>query len=109
MGEVINFPGLDEAGIKKALAHIRNAYIKADLNESQISRALKEIEPIVRSFLVRKEFEFYLSGRFTPEQVEAVKSAHNAAAKEMMRYFTEQLWLSICQTADYIGDKAKNG
>ena len=109
MGEVINFPGHGEAGIRKALAYIRNAYIKAGLNESQISRALEEVEPIVRSFWVHKEFEFNLSGHFTPEQVEAVTTAHNAAAKEMMRYFMEQLWLSICHTAGYIGDKAKNG
>lgn len=108
MGDVIEFPGNGEIGIRKGLAYFESTYRKAGLNEKQISAAMAELDPIVRSFLVRKEFEFNLSGGFTEEQIVEITDSHNLAMRSAIHYFGEQIWLALCNIAGLIGREAKN-
>jgi len=103
MAQIIDFPGHGEAGINKALRYFRDAYRKAGLTDEQISAVMQELEPFVRDALVRREFEFNLSGNFTEDQVQAVTDAHNACMKDAIGYFSRTLWLSLCQIAGLIG------
>ena len=92
MGEVIQFPGHGEAGVKKALAYIRMAYTEAGMSEPQIQAAMSEFEPTLRSFLIRREFEFILHGNFDDAQITAI---------------SDQIWLALCHIAALIGRNAR--
>lgn len=108
MGEVIEFPGHGEAGIRKALDYFKNVYRKAGLNNSEIEAAMTELEPIVRRFLVRREFVFEFNGAFTDDQIKAVSDAHNAAIRDATDYFGEQIWLALCHIGGLIGRSTQN-
>jgi len=103
MGKVIEFPGHGEAGIKMALRYFRETYKKAGLSESEISVAMLELEPLIRQFLVRKEFEFDLHGEFTETQVQLISNAHNECIQEAIKYFSNSLWFALCSIAGLIG------
>lgn len=109
MGEVIDFPGHGEVGVRKALDYFKSTYAKAGLTENQINTAMTELEPIVRSFLIRKEFEFNLSGHFTEDQVALILEAHNLTMNSAIRHFSQSLWLALCNIAWLIGRGAQNG
>lgn len=108
MGDVVDFPGNGEQGIQKALEYFRNTYKKAGLSENEIELAMEEFEPIVRQLLVRKEFEFNLSGTFDQEQIELIKSSHNDAMQGAIKYFGEQIWLALCNIGGLIGRSVQN-
>jgi hypothetical protein len=108
MGEIIDFPGNGEKGIQKALEYFRKTYKKAGLSEKEIELAMEEFEPIVRQFLVRKEFEFNLSGTFDQEQIGLIKSFHNEAMQGAIKYFGEQIWLALCNIGGLIGRNVQN-
>lgn len=108
MGDVIEFPGNGDINIQKALRYFESTYRKAGLNERQIAVSMEELEPIVRSFLVKKEFEFNLSGQFNEDQISAVTTAHNLAMKSAIQYFGGQLWLALCNIAGLIGREVNN-
>lgn len=103
MGEVIDFPGHGDIGIKKALAYFEGVYRKAGLTAPEISAALLELDPIVREFLVRREFVFNLDGPFTDEQVQLITRAHNDIMQDAINYFSGQVWLALCNIAGLIG------
>lgn len=108
MGDVIEFPGNGEIGIQKALRYFESTYRKAGLNDRQIAISMEELEPIVRSFLVKKEFEFNLSDQFDAEQISVVTTAHNLAMHSAIKYFCGQLWLALCNIAGLIGREASH-
>ncbi|MBB3062835.1 hypothetical protein [Microbulbifer rhizosphaerae] len=108
MGDVIDFPGHGEQGIRKALDYFRVAYAKAGLSPEEINLAMEEFEPIVRQFLVRKEFEFNLNGQFSPEQVEGIKRAHNEVMGSAISYFSQNIWLALCNIGGLIGRNVQN-
>ncbi|MGB7933934.1 MAG: hypothetical protein WCH04_17250 [Gammaproteobacteria bacterium] len=89
MGEVIDFPGRGADGINRALQHFKAVYSKAGLSEKEIHLAMEELEPIVKELLTIKEFEFNLSGSFTAEQIELIKSAHNEAMQMLLKTTTK--------------------
>lgn len=103
MGEVIEFPGHGESGINKALAYFTSVYRKAGLTDPEISAAVLELEPIIREFLVRREFVFELNGSFTEIQVQLISDAHNEAMQAAIKYFSERIWLALCNIAGLIG------
>lgn len=107
MAEVIDFPGNGEEGIQKALEYFRKTYEKAGLSEKEIELAMEEFEPIVKQFLVRKEFEFNLSGIFDQEQVELIKKSHNEAMQGAIKYFGGQIWLALCNIGGLVGRDVK--
>lgn len=108
MADVIKFPGTGEAGIEKALTYFKSAYRRVGLNEHQIADSMKLLDPIVRSLLVKKEFEFNLSGQFNEDQISAISDAHNLTMNSAIQYFGEQLWLALCNIAGLIGSEASN-
>ena len=108
MGDIIEFPGHGDDVINHALQNLKETYIKAGLNENVISTAMKELEPIVREFLVRKEFEFNISGSFTQEQVEIIKAAHNKSMQNAIEQYNKDMGLALCYIAGLIGRSAKN-
>jgi hypothetical protein len=109
MGDVIEFPGHGEAAIRNALSYFRTTYATAGLNENQTNAAMVELEPIVRSFLIRNEFEFSLHGNFTEDQISSISDAHNFAMQSAIKYFSSQLWLALCHIAGIIGQKFNDG
>ena len=108
MGDVIEFPGNGEIGTQKALRYFESTYRKAGLDEHQIAISMAELEPIVRSFLVKKEFEFNLSGQLNADQISAATTAHNLAMNSAIQYFGGQLWLALCNIAGLIGREASS-
>lgn len=109
MGDVINFPGHNEAGIIKALKYFESTYTDAGLNRKQIEAAMAELEPIVRELLVKQEFEFDLKNqKFTEEQVALITDAHNDTMQSALKYFSQRIWFAICNIAGLIGREAKN-
>ncbi len=103
MGEVIDFPGSGEKGVKMAINYFRKTYSSAGLTESEIETAMKELEPIIRQFLVRKVFEFSLNGPFDQEQIDVIEKSHNEAMQNAIRYFDEQIWIALCIIGGLIG------
>ena len=109
MGEVVEFPGRGEAAIRKALAHFKNLYQEAGLDDTEVSLAMAEFEPIIRSFLERREFKFNLKGNYTEEQVQAISAVHNAAMKDAIDYFNKQMWFALCNIGGLIGRSPHGG
>ena len=64
----------------------------------------------MRSFLHRKEFKFMLSGNmgFSQEQADKISEEHNRCMQGVIKYFGEQLWLSLCTIAGLIGRHVQN-
>lgn len=109
MGDVINFPGNNEVGIIKALKYFKSTYFKVGLSSTQIKIALAKLEPILREFLVTQEFELNLNGNsFTKEQVALITDAHNETMQSALKYFSERIWLALCNIAGLIGREAQN-
>jgi hypothetical protein len=103
VGEIIAFPGHSDIGVKKALAYFRESYAEAGLSNDEIDIAMIELEPIVRQFLVRKEFAFNLPGDFNEEQKKYIADTHNQCMQSAISYFSETLWLALCNIAGLIG------
>ena len=108
MGDVIDFPGTGENGVKKALDYFRKTYAKAGLSSEEVNLAMEEFEPIVRQFLVHKEFEFNLSGPFDPEQIKLIEQSHNEAMQSAIKYFSKNMWLALCNIGGLIGRDVQN-
>lgn len=108
MGDIIDFPCNGESDIKKALAYFRDTYAIAGLSESEIELAINQFEPILRQFIIRKEFELNLNHSFDQEQFELFKSAHNETMQNAIKYFSSQLWLALCNIAGLIGRDVQN-
>lgn len=107
MGDVINFPGLGEVAVRQALEYFRQTYTKAGLSVDQTAAAMEELEPVVRSFLVWREFEFTLPASFTEDEVIVITEAHNKAMREAIQYFSGTLWSALCNIAGLIGRSAQ--
>lgn len=103
MGDVIQFPGHGESGIQKALDYFREIYKKAGLDSEEIELAIEEFEPIVRQFLVGKEFELNLTGSFDETQIELITQSHNETMQGAISYFGENIWLALCHIGGLIG------
>ena len=104
MGEVIEFPGIGEAAINRAMDYFRSAYLEAGLAEDQIAVAMNELKPIIRQLLVRQEFVMTIPDHsFSDEQVQLITEVHNSCMHDAIKYFGQQLWISICMIAGLIG------
>lgn len=105
MGEVIDFPGTGDIAIRKALDYFRTTYRKAGLTEDEITAAMDELEPIVRKLLVNHAFEMTFAPGIclTEAQVQGIKGAHDECMRGAIKYFGQQMWLSLCIIAGLIG------
>jgi len=108
VGEIIDFPGTGDDGIRKALDYFRKTYAKAGLSPEEVNLAMEEFEPIVRDLLVRKEFEFNLNGPFDSEQIKFIEQSHDDAMQSAIKYFSKNIWLALCNIGGLIGRNVQN-
>lgn len=110
MSNIIEFPKNIEDPIDQLVDHFRDIYKEAGLTPPQISRAMVDLEPIVREILPPIEFTFDLSGIHTlsDSEVAAILLMHENHMQTVINYYWDQLWISLCGTAKWIGRNAQN-
>jgi uncharacterized membrane protein len=110
MSNIIEFPKNIEDPIDQLVDHFRDIYKEAGLTPPQISRAMVDLEPIVREILPPIEFTFDLSGIHTlsDSEVASILLMHENHMQTVINYYWDQLWISLCGTAKWIGRNAQN-
>lgn len=105
MGEVIEFPTLNQLTINQAMDHFEAIYKKAGLSETEISSAKDQLTPIIKDIFSSKEHVFELPKdlHLNVEQVHAITSAHNECMQSALEFYNHQIGLLICNIAGLIG------
>lgn len=110
MSNIIEFPKNIEDPIDQVVEHFRDLYKEEGLTLHQISRAIADLEPIVREILPPIEFTFDLSGipMLSDKEVASILRKHENHMEVVISYYWDQLWISLCTTAKWIGKSAQN-
>lgn len=109
MSNIIEFPKNIDDPIDRLIEHFRDIYKVDGLTPPQISHAMADLEPIVREILPPAEFTFDVSGihTLTGTEVAAILLMHENHMQTVINYYWDQLWISLCATAKFIGRNAQ--
>lgn len=110
MSNIIEFPKDRKDPIDQIVEYFKLIYEIDGLTSPQITNAIEELEPIIREILPPMEFTFDLSGilNLSEIQLASIFQEHKKCMEVVITYYWDQLWISLCATAKFIGRNAQN-